>query len=827
MSFNENKIFEDPNKALLKVAEIGQEIISSLSVSEINERVYASLNSLMDATSFGIGIYNAEENCVQFVGYIEKGKKIPTGNYYLTDDSRFAVLCFKEQKEIFTNDFRKDYEKFFPGKTLPPPIAGEQVESIIYYPLSTANKHIGVITVQSFKKNAYTEYHLDVIRNLGIYVVTALENARLYENMEAAVKTRTLEIEHTYHNIKLLSQIGQQISSCLTVEKIIDTSYEKINELMDASSFWIGIYNKEEQRLNYPMGKERGKNVGSAFYDLNEDDRLPVWSFKNQKEVFVNDYLLEYNNFIPGHKPPLPIAGDMPVSSIWVPLVSKDGSTIGIITIQSFEKNSYTEHDVDIIKNLAIYVTSAMENARLYENMENEVKLRTLEIEKSYQNTKLLSEIGREITASLSVGEINERVYASLNSLMDATSFGIGIYNAEENCVQFVGYIEKGKKIPTGNYYLTDDSRFAVLCFKEQKEIFTNDLRKDYEKFFPGKTLPPPIAGEHVESIIYYPLSTANKHIGVVTVQSFKKNAYTEYHLDIIRNLGIYIVTALENARLYENMEAEVKIRTREIEIQKHLIEEKHKEITDSINYAERIQRSFLATKELLDENLNDYFVFFKPKSVVSGDFYRASKLSNGNFAMLTADSTGHGVPGAIMSLLNITSLQEAVKEGLVEPADILNRTRTLIIETLKKDGSVEGGKDGMDGSLVSFDFENNKFTYSAANNPVWVIRDRILIELKPDKMPIGKHEKDSEPFTQKEFSLLKNDVVYTLTDGFSDQFGGPKGKKFMHKQLKELLISISHDPMEMQKQILDSTFNAWKGGLEQVDDVCLIGVRL
>jgi serine phosphatase RsbU (regulator of sigma subunit) len=279
--------------------------------------------------------------------------------------------------------------------------------------------------------------------------------------------------------------------------------------------------------------------------------------------------------------------------------------------------------------------------------------------------------------------------------------------------------------------------------------------------------------------------------------------------------------------KIIELKEQETQKQNEIITQQKHLVEEKHKEITDSINYAERIQRSFLATEELLNENLKDHFVFFQPKDIVSGDFYWATKLSNNNFALVTADSTGHGVPGAIMSLLNVTSLESAIKDGYTQPCDILNATRKTIIDRLKKDGSKEGGKDGMDASLISFDFLNNKFVYSAANNPVWVVRKNELIELKADKMPIGKHDKDSEPFTQKEFLLQKDDVVYTLTDGFSDQFGGPNGKKFMYKQLKELLIGIAPLPMKEQQNVLSTSLNTWKGNLEQVDDVCVIGVRV
>ena len=260
---------------------------------------------------------------------------------------------------------------------------------------------------------------------------------------------------------------------------------------------------------------------------------------------------------------------------------------------------------------------------------------------------------------------------------------------------------------------------------------------------------------------------------------------------------------------------------------QKEHIEEIHKDLTDSINYAERIQRSFLATKEILSENLSDYFIFYQPKDVVSGDFYWASKLFNGNFALVTADSTGHGVPGAIMSILNISSLEKAVELKMCNPSEILNYTRKTIIERLKKDGSKEGGKDGMDASLICIDNSRQKFTYSAANNPIWIIRDNHIIELNPDKMPVGKHDKDQIPFTQNEFLLQKGDTIYTLTDGLPDQFGGKNGKKFKYAPLKALLISICSKPMEDQKQILENTLKEWKGNLEQVDDITLLGMRI
>lgn len=258
----------------------------------------------------------------------------------------------------------------------------------------------------------------------------------------------------------------------------------------------------------------------------------------------------------------------------------------------------------------------------------------------------------------------------------------------------------------------------------------------------------------------------------------------------------------------------------------------KHREIKDSINYAERIQRSFLATEATLSDNLDEYFVIFQPRDVVSGDFYWASKSTTGDFLLLTGDSTGHGVPGAIMSLLNITSLEKAI-EHQSEPAQIFNEARMTIIERLKNDGSVEGGKDGMDGSLISFNKDKSALTYTSANNSIWIARysEEIsayeLLEFPGDKMPLGKHVHDTQSFIQTEVSLLKNDVVYCFTDGFADQFGGPKGKKFMKKQMKELILQHAVLPLEDQKKTILQTFNDWKGSNEQIDDVTMIAVRI
>lgn len=228
-----------------------------------------------------------------------------------------------------------------------------------------------------------------------------------------------------------------------------------------------------------------------------------------------------------------------------------------------------------------------------------------------------------------------------------------------------------------------------------------------------------------------------------------------------------------------------------------------------------------------------NFFILYKPKDIVSGDFYHAlahqpSGHKNELFFVCTADCTGHGVPGALMSMVGISQLNESIIEkNLVHPNDILDNMRKGIIASLNPEGSEEESKDGMDCVLCAYDFENKTMEFAAANNPLWLVRNKELIEYKADKMPVGKYHSETKPFTLQKVELKKGDIVYTFTDGFADQFGGEKGKKYKYKQLQELLLSKCQLPMEEQKGILENEFESWKGKLEQVDDVLIIGIRI
>ena len=292
---------------------------------------------------------------------------------------------------------------------------------------------------------------------------------------------------------------------------------------------------------------------------------------------------------------------------------------------------------------------------------------------------------------------------------------------------------------------------------------------------------------------------------------------------------------------------------------QKDKLEEIHETLTSSIRYAQQIQDAALPTHEQLKEILNDYFILYKPRDIVSGDFYWATQITTMGHAPLlivaVADCTGHGVPGAFMSMLGISILKEIVrKEEITNAADVLNHLRENIITALKQKNAIYSDnkvKDGMDISLCVLDTETLKLQFSGANNPLYIVSGSQsavcsmqsavdnemhelptatsscqLFELKGDKMPIAVYL-HMEPFTLQEIQLQKGDLLYLFSDGFADQFGGPDNKKFRYKALKELLVNSSNKSFKKQKEILESTFENWKGNNMQVDDITVLGIKI
>lgn len=277
---------------------------------------------------------------------------------------------------------------------------------------------------------------------------------------------------------------------------------------------------------------------------------------------------------------------------------------------------------------------------------------------------------------------------------------------------------------------------------------------------------------------------------------------------------------------LINQLDKKVEERTVEINLQKEELKEKNKEIIDSITYAKRLQDAILPGDIFLKEALTNYFLVYKPKDIVAGDFYWIDRIDN-KIWLAVCDCTGHGVPGAMVSVLCSNALSQALNQyNARDPAEALSITRNILQATFQK--SEQEVKDGMDCVLCCFDYDSLQLQFAAANNSLYLLRaGSALQEFKADKMPVGKHSEKSTSFTLQQIQLQKGDLIYMFTDGYADQFGGPKGKKFKYKQLEDLITAGSQLPLEDQKIKLESGFTNWIGNLEQVDDVCLMGIRI
>jgi phosphoserine phosphatase RsbU/P len=264
---------------------------------------------------------------------------------------------------------------------------------------------------------------------------------------------------------------------------------------------------------------------------------------------------------------------------------------------------------------------------------------------------------------------------------------------------------------------------------------------------------------------------------------------------------------------------------SRTIEEQRQILEEKNHEITDSINYAQKIQSALIPTEDEFVSHFKEAFVLFKPKDIVSGDFYWVTKKED-KIYFAVADCTGHGVPGGFMTMLGISFLDEIINEkNISAPNEVLNILRDRIVHTLKQTGTAGESKDGMDIVVCCLDKNTNILRFAGANNSIYIVSNKQINEYKSDKQPCGFHH-DPKPFKQFEIKLQPGDCIYAFSDGYADQFGGERGKKFKYKQLEQMLLNPVAN-FKAQKNLLAEKFEKWKGDLEQVDDILLAGVRV
>ena len=891
------------------LSSIGQKIIACLSINEIISTVYEEVNKVMDATCMNLGVFNSESNRLEFPGTMEMGKMLEFHWATLDETFKMPVVCYTKEQEILMNDIASETEKYTGQAPVTLTDKGKVTNALIYIPLYSKKKILGVISVQSFEKNSYNQYNLDLLKNIGNYIGIAIENARNYENLEKEVKERTKEVEKTYQDVKLLNEIGQKITSCLSVEEIIDETYDQINKIMDANTFTIGLLDEKKHCL--------------TFHGIEEGDHLPNFSTKlNLKKPATDCFNNKIEVIVLDNKPDLKskkqigaLKGKVQLSFVYFPLIVND-NCIGVISVQSAKPNAYKLYQLEMLRNISTFSAIALENAN------------------SFESIKTLSEIGNEISSSLDLESVLSYLYKKVNEIMDAPIFMATSYSEKTNVQAYEFCMENNERILQGHQkeLISERDSLASWVAHNKKEIIIHDFLKEYKTY-----VDKPVAqnGDLPVSLIYIPLIVEGSVIGLLSIQSLKKSAYTKHHVELLRSLASYVSGAFNNAIIFKELETArqemeqlsivaskaanaviimdekgdfewvndaytkitgytletlikecgsnfgeinneitrkyfdkllstkkaviyelsylrrdrsriwvhtsltpvldsnnkiIKIVAIDTDITERKetelkIQKKNKDITDSINYASRIQRAMLPSMELLKEFLPHSFVLYKPRDIVSGDFYWINKTKDGDTIFSVVDCTGHGVPGAFLTIVANNLLNQIVNvNNITNPCEILQLMNNEIVKRFKP--SSEGSmKDGMDMSICKINSNNTKIEFAGAFSSLYHVKNNKLTEIAGSRFTVGTLLKNKPIFELHTISISPGDSIYLSTDGYQDQFGGPRFKKFKKNNFNNTLKETSKLPIIKQRNALNDIIEKWRGKNPQIDDILVLGI--
>ena len=477
--------------------------------------------------------------------------------------------------------------------------------------------------------------------------------------------------------------------------------------------------------------------------------------------------------------------------------------------VENEKKRIQKQNDILAQKNVII----SEQNAEIAQQSEEisqtneELAVKNELVTKTLSNLQVLSDFGQKLTATLNIKAINNMIYDYVSSLMLTDAFGIGLYNTYTQNIHFDNFKEKNKPVTPFVNTLDQHSSLAVFCFTNQKEVFINDFEKEINLYikgdFPARTSQTP------KSLIYLPLKVENRTIGILTVQSYESDAYTTNDYNNLLSLASYLSIAFDNAIVYD------------------IVRQKNEQIEGSIRYAKTIQSTILPEQELIQTF--DSFVLFMPRDVVSGDFYWMYQINEKQSIVAVIDCTGHGVPGAFMSLVGFNLLNAIVVESkITNPAQILEELSQRIIVSLRQD--ISSNHDGMDVIICLIDKTNEnqkKITFSAAKRPLLIYRysEKMINKINGTKRLIGGVGRNKIDFENHVFEMSQNDIIYLTTDGYSDQNNLKKTRMTIEMMINQLLLNADK-PMNEQKTELYNHFNEFKQSSNQRDDVTILGIK-
>jgi PAS domain S-box-containing protein len=532
------------NDRLRMLNDINKLLIQDLDFISKIKSILKSIAKNLSIEGTNISLMNAEMSEVMSYAYadIETGKFYEGKAYPLPTIPGINKLLKGEvyYNENLTENHETDIEVNLKEKGL---------KSVVSIPISIDDQVSGFLSVSSLKANDFDVDLIflleDVAKSVALFTsqYTLGERNRKYANLEES-----------------LHKLGTKILSSLNLEEIGKNLYTEVNEIMDAPIFGFGLHDSTTDTLEFKGIVEYGKLLPGFNFDLADKQSLGAICFTGRTDVVVNDFDVDVFKYLKSYSR-TSIPGEAPESLVYLPMYFK-GQVIGVITAQSYKKNRYKDKNIFILKVLSNYIAIATHNARLFETSEEQVDLKTKEIimqkiklQKANYNQKLISEIGRKISSTLDLQQIFMELHEQIDKLMDATIFGIRIFNAEKNEIEYRYEIESGTLSNDGFIPMDNDDNYSVWCLKNNKPIFINDNKREYQKYVKEIHV---VAGEMPESLLFQPLYINEEPIGVITVQSFYKNAYNRTHLEMLNNLANYTTTAIKNANTHEKLSSEL-----------------------------------------------------------------------------------------------------------------------------------------------------------------------------------------------------------------------------------------------------------------------------
>jgi GAF domain-containing protein len=564
---------------------IGQKITSLLDLHEITYTVYEEVKDKMDVAGFGVGIYDNKKQRIVFKRPLYQDRHMPSYAHDINNKDQLVVWCFDHKKIIKIDDLQNEHKQYVSNiKTESEYIEniGARVpNSILMIPLISHRKVIGVLNVYSLKKHAYNQDHLALFQNISLYITIALDNSRVYRKLENA-----------YQSTRLLTHIGKQITSTLHLDQVLETIYEQINQLVDATNFGIAKYDAQNEQIVFHLAIKKGTKLEPYSLSTKDNSLVVTWCIRHKQPVKMGDLPNEYHQYVEDptieYQRPFERYGDsLPLSVMYIPLVIQQ-QVIGVLATHSFKKDAYSDYHLNVLSGLSSYVAVALDNAHKHEEVvlqkaeikeqQEIVEAQNRRIKEAYQNIRLLTVMGQEVTASLDLHKIFQTVYEHIHAQMPTNNFSIGIYHPKTQNISFEFVMVNQEYYPSYQRHMRNKNQLAVWCVEHMKPIKMDDITTEYseyvEEFDPSNYLP--LGQTEIRhSCLYLPLLMQGKAVGVMAVLSEHKNAYTSIQYNLMKSLAVYVAIAVKNAQVHTQAIAqkeEIAKQNKELATQNNLI---------------------------------------------------------------------------------------------------------------------------------------------------------------------------------------------------------------------------------------------------------------